>query len=91
MPIGHPPQGCDQDANDVFPFDQRLGPNQGPGANPNVTAAAMMKSAAHRRPKRSEAMSHIRLIHPDLDCRMEVRLRKLDGRLPAVAGSVRCG
>ena len=36
-------------------------------------------------------MNHLRLIHPDLDFRMEVRLRKLDGRWPAVAGSLRRG
>ena len=56
----------------------------------NVIAAAMMKSA-HRRPKRPEAMNHLRLIRPDLDFRMEVRLRKLDGRWPADTGSLRRG
>jgi hypothetical protein len=36
-------------------------------------------------------MTNLRLIDPDLDFWMEVRLRKLDGRWPGVAGSLRRG
>jgi hypothetical protein len=59
--------------------------------NASVIAAAMMKSAAHRRPNLAEAMNHLRPTHPDLDFRMGFRLRKLDGRPPAAAGSLRRG
>lgn len=67
------------------------GAYHGLGARRECDRGCDDESAARRRPNLAEAMNHLRLIHPDLDFRMKVRLRKVDGRGPAVAGSLRRG